>query len=91
MEKISKYQKILPLFLQREYIKYINYVVVLEIDILKKVMNFSFQNQILKHESHIFELQNLQEHSSENFQNILELQKIRLEKQKENFEKFLKI
>lgn len=88
-ESLAKHQKFLPIFFEEKYIRKMNFLIFEEIQLLQKILQFSFEKQISHHNFTISKIQNLQENQAKNFTKILELQKIRLQNQKELFEKFL--
>lgn len=87
IEKISKYQKILPIFFRRDYINSVNSLILEEIQLLQNILEYSFHHQIQNHKKIISEISNLQNNEWRGFSEILELQKTRLENQKKIFEK----
>lgn len=89
IEKISRFQKILPIFFEKNYINIVNELVFEEIKIFQKIINFSLENQINEHNKIIFSIENIEKNEWKNFSEILNLQKIRLEKQKEIFQNLL--
>lgn len=60
-----------------------------EIQLLQNILEYLFENQVKNHEKIISEIKNLQNSEWKNFSEILELQKTRLENQKNIFEKIL--
>lgn len=60
IEKISKYQKILPIFFRRDYIQSVNTLILEEIQLLQNILEYSFHNQIKHHDKIISEIKNLQ-------------------------------
>lgn len=60
IEKISKYQKILPIFFRRDYINSVNSLILEEIQLLQNILEYSFHHQIQNHKKIISEISNLQ-------------------------------
>lgn len=60
IEKISKYQKILPIFFRRDYINSVNSLILQEIQLLQNILEYSFHHQIQNHNTIISEISNLQ-------------------------------
>ncbi len=88
-KKLALFRYFLPFFYSKQYIRNLNFIIYSEIFLLEKIISYIFENQILHHEKIISDISHLQNNSEEDYRDILELQKIRLEKQKEIFEKFL--
>lgn len=84
----SHFQKIQKYF-DPNYVKEINFLIFRELELLKKFLNFSLENQINEHNKIIFSIENLEKNEWKNFSEILNLQKVRLEKQKTYFENLI--
>lgn len=89
IEDITQKRKRIQKYFRDEYILQIDTLIFKEIQLLQKILKYSFKNQITHHEKIIADISHLQNISEKNYKDILELQKTRLEKQKEIFEKFL--
>lgn len=90
IENLSISKKKIEKYFQKDYNERLYMIILLEINLMEGIFTILFQNQIKNHDKVIAEISELQNKELEDFFEILELQKIRLEKQKHIFEKIVK-